>query len=841
MTVESATASASYTGNGSTTVFTVPFYFLVDTDLKVTRLSAVTGAVSTLVLNSDYTLTGAGNSAGGTLTTSPALPTGDEIYIERNVVAVQETAYPSNSPFPSSSHERALDRLTMLAQQTIAKLTFGLFRDPLTSAYDAGGNRVTNVADGAAPTDLATVQQVDSKVVGAAAGIPPVDVALYSGLASTNAAKGSALVTFTPPDPNAISQAVSVALGGGVPVTWYATAAQLAVDATAATQAAITYAYSSGRRCVYFPGGYTYRFPAASASIDPGNGDISFYGDGTSSLISFEEGTGVGDINTMRKSLFRNTTTTAKGKLEFRNLNFQGDWEQKGWVEGGGPVMFLNAYDEIVIQGCRFENLSWMAMANEYIQNVRVLGNTFNKVCRDMCRFRSSFNVQVIGNRFSHGDDDAVALHSNVTNTAAQIREGIVVASNVFEDVPAIQIIGGRMVNVHHNVLRRCKSSGIFVYTSAGVSSEAPNSVFGVSICDNQVYDQLARAPFSAANAQAIAVYSRAAQGDTSTGSVIPGQIVTATGTAILPWDHRNGRYDASEAVPPPYFVRIQNNTIARTLPAVAAYSTWGYGQTYGYTGPTDPAVTDTALRTTNGIQLDGNVRSAVISGNQASHFAGAFVQLTAGTSDYTADNVMIANNQVSDCMGGFLSASNPAAVRGTGLSVVHNNFDGDPYLLSSNRYSSAGVFNGTWLADTSPYFVNLVSYYGARIEGNKIANVARVVSNSGSANIEVHRNVLRCEPYIEGFSTTNKGIGNCPMAGAQYRYEIFGSDPSLAAFRTLLNTCLQVSGSIPTAGRYVHGTFVQSNSGTAIMGWYRLTTGTAHVSGTDWKTVALT
>lgn len=203
MTVESATASASYTGNGVTAIFPIPFYFLVDTDLKVTRKSAATGVISTLALNSDYTLTGAGNSAGGSLTSIPALPNFDEIYIERNVVAVQETAYPNNGPFPAASHERALDRLTMLIQQILTKLTFGLFRDPLTGVYDADGSRITNLADGVADSDAASLGQVTQAVAAAQINpsIPPSDVVLYSTL---GASSGSSKVGFLAAGVNAV-------------------------------------------------------------------------------------------------------------------------------------------------------------------------------------------------------------------------------------------------------------------------------------------------------------------------------------------------------------------------------------------------------------------------------------------------------------------------------------------------------------------------------------------------------------------------------------------------------------------------------------------------------------
>ena len=136
MTVNTSTAQAQYTGNGTTQIFAIPFYFLVDTDIKISKKAAATGTVSVLTLNSDYTLTGAGNGAGGSATLVVAPASGDQILIERNVVAVQQTAYPSNSVFPSASHEQALDRLTMLVQQLQTADSRTLTRGGLDTSYD---------------------------------------------------------------------------------------------------------------------------------------------------------------------------------------------------------------------------------------------------------------------------------------------------------------------------------------------------------------------------------------------------------------------------------------------------------------------------------------------------------------------------------------------------------------------------------------------------------------------------------------------------------------------------------------------------------------------------------
>jgi hypothetical protein len=608
-------------------------------------------------------------------------------------------------------------------------------------------------------------------------------------------------------------------------------------DDTAATLLAVADAIANGREGVYFPGGYTYRFAASSASIDPGVGPITFYGDGDSSVILFEEGSDGGAILD-RKSLFRNTADVPKGSIVFRDLKFLGTWEEAGFPSGqGGATMLLNHYDELVITGCTFTNLRSYVMVNEYIRNARVLNNTFDKNARDNVRLRSTFNVQVIGNRFSHSDDDAVALHSNISATGGDIREGIIVSGNLFEDCPAVQIIGGRMVSVTDNILRRCKQNGILVYTSVPTANEGDNGMFSVTVSDNQIFDMLNDNPFSSPVSSAIAVYSRPAEGGSSTSGIIPGQNNVATGTFPLPWNNRNTAYTGTvDSVAPLFFVRIQNNSIVRTLPAVATYSLWGYGNTYAVDGPQNPAVVDASLRPSNGIILGGQVRKSIISGNLIAHVGTCLGMDAEAGSNFGLDDVLVTNNLFSDFSSAVVNIPNPGAARHVNLDIRHNMIDGDPYHISSNR----GTL-GTWLADTVPSVINNTSHQGVRLEQNKIRNVARIVNNGGGALVAVKDNVLRCDPTTTGFSTSNKGIGNCPRADDAYRYEITDSDPTSANYGNILTPILPFSAAMPAANKYVAGTFIRASAGTTLLGWQRLTTGSAHVAGTDWKTVVLT
>ncbi len=116
MTVSSDLNRISYAGNGTTTVFPVNYYFLENSHLQVILINSA-GVETIQTLTTNYTVTGAGNEAGGSVTMLVAPPVNITIVIQRDVPATQETDYLANDPFPAESHERALDKLTMLAQQ----------------------------------------------------------------------------------------------------------------------------------------------------------------------------------------------------------------------------------------------------------------------------------------------------------------------------------------------------------------------------------------------------------------------------------------------------------------------------------------------------------------------------------------------------------------------------------------------------------------------------------------------------------------------------------------------------------------------------------------------------
>jgi len=116
MTISTTDSRISYNGNGVTTEFSFPYRFLANGDLVVVSVSS-TGVETVKAIVTDYTVTGAGNDAGGTVTMLVAPASGTRLIIYRDTEVVQETDYTSGDAFPAESHERALDRLTMILQE----------------------------------------------------------------------------------------------------------------------------------------------------------------------------------------------------------------------------------------------------------------------------------------------------------------------------------------------------------------------------------------------------------------------------------------------------------------------------------------------------------------------------------------------------------------------------------------------------------------------------------------------------------------------------------------------------------------------------------------------------
>lgn len=120
MTIGSATYLVSFAGNGVTTSFAVP-YFLKNADIKVILKSAA-GVETALTNPTHFSVAGAGDSNGGTLTMVTAPASGETLIAYRDPFPVQELDLVPNDPLPADSVEDQLDYLTMMIQRLAGRV-----------------------------------------------------------------------------------------------------------------------------------------------------------------------------------------------------------------------------------------------------------------------------------------------------------------------------------------------------------------------------------------------------------------------------------------------------------------------------------------------------------------------------------------------------------------------------------------------------------------------------------------------------------------------------------------------------------------------------------------------
>ncbi|MDN0030957.1 hypothetical protein QVM89_23180, partial [Serratia marcescens] len=166
MTVSTEISREEYTGNGVTTDFDYRFR-VFSADELVVSVADTTENISTLVLNTDYTVTGSGSRTGGKVKLVNPLANAWRISIERDLPVTQKMDVRNQGNFFPEVHEDAWDKLTMLIQQAIGGLGLAL-RKPnwLAKYYDAKGNRIANLGTPINPQDATTKGYVDSAVAG---------------------------------------------------------------------------------------------------------------------------------------------------------------------------------------------------------------------------------------------------------------------------------------------------------------------------------------------------------------------------------------------------------------------------------------------------------------------------------------------------------------------------------------------------------------------------------------------------------------------------------------------------------------------------------------------------
>ena len=127
MTISTTTIKNSYSGNGSTTTFNYTFKITDQDDIDVIIRSS-SGTETTKTITTHYTVTGVGNSGGGTIVfTSGNIPaSGETVVLRRSTPLTQGVDLIENDPLPANTLEDALDKLTSINQELQEQLNRSL-------------------------------------------------------------------------------------------------------------------------------------------------------------------------------------------------------------------------------------------------------------------------------------------------------------------------------------------------------------------------------------------------------------------------------------------------------------------------------------------------------------------------------------------------------------------------------------------------------------------------------------------------------------------------------------------------------------------------------------------
>jgi len=185
MVLVTSNSRVEYPGNNSVGPWAFLFKIYAASDLQVTVLDSTTGLETTLSYPADFSVTGVGNGAGGTVTTTDVVASTESITIRRVRPLTQLVNLTNQGPFLPGNYEDALDKLMMVSQQ-----------------LDVDGERSVKLAETTDPTTFdatlpANMAAGDAIVVNATANGFSMGSLSSAQLSAWNATANLQLDTYT--------------------------------------------------------------------------------------------------------------------------------------------------------------------------------------------------------------------------------------------------------------------------------------------------------------------------------------------------------------------------------------------------------------------------------------------------------------------------------------------------------------------------------------------------------------------------------------------------------------------------------------------------------------------
>ncbi len=500
-------------------------------------------------------------------------------------------------------------------------------------------------------------------------------------------------------------------------------------DDTVACQAAFAAVTAAGGGCVYFPKG---QYPI-SGDLTPCS-NLRVTGDGRgASVLMIPVG------NTTKNAIIRyiadaSVPANVISNISVDNLTFQGQWLNQQSQGGDGALIVIRPCANLQVTNCEFIYSRTLSFQVNLSDNVSVTNCWFRWGVRDFCAIWDTPNVRVIGNFFEGNDDDGISINHE-SGTTAPVRSKTVIANNIIISTGGIRTQAAKEVNIIGNVLFRCFANPINI-GGRKVANSDQSDMHSVNISNNIILDVIDRnyVAFGTPGAgyqQRVGIRVFAARPSTGGLPAVPGENIVGTGAVEDPYNYFYNVTGPSDTGPwrPNDTVIIKNNIIKRTLPAVAAYSDWGYGQCFSANGFRNNAVTDQVLQAT-GMDLRPPYKHLVVDGNEVmpgGQYGIIFNvdTLVPAAVDGLLSNVVIKNNRFSDVSAAGISwglGSVTTGVTSQDITIEDNLFDCDVNMRSTARTTSF----------SPPLWVTATVYTAGQYVRNS-SNVSYICDNAGA------------------------------------------------------------------------------------------------------------
>jgi hypothetical protein len=122
ITISDTSPRVQYTATSGQTTFSVPFEFFDDDDIVVINTNA--GGVDTTLTKSanpslvtEYSVSGAGETGGGSITLGAGATLNDKYTIYRDLPIARSTDFPNSGTFPIETLNTELDKIVAMMQQ----------------------------------------------------------------------------------------------------------------------------------------------------------------------------------------------------------------------------------------------------------------------------------------------------------------------------------------------------------------------------------------------------------------------------------------------------------------------------------------------------------------------------------------------------------------------------------------------------------------------------------------------------------------------------------------------------------------------------------------------------